>query len=131
MGLGVFPPAPPLHEEVAEGEREGGVETAEVTFVPMDNDFGVFSGADTDYDDVVVEDEGDVVVEAEGDVLREVVLNEGDVAGVEKLEDEENDVAWDGGDKWMMDRVSEDLEKNGEGDEENFLWNQRLAVARF
>ena len=110
---------------MAEGEREGGVETAEVNFVPLENDFGndfgVFSGADTDYDDVVVEDEGDVVAEAEGDVPREeVVLDEGDVK-------------WDGGDRRMMEYVAEDMEKDAEGNDgqENFLWNQRYTVARF
>ena len=101
------PSSTPHHEGVAEGEREGGVETAEVNFVPLEGDLGVSN------DDVVV-------------------LNEGDAVGVEKLEGEKNDdVEWDGGDMRMMGYVSEDLEKYGEGDEEKILWNQRLTVAKF
>ena len=83
------------------GDEE--VETCEVKFVPLEDDFGVFSGGEESYYSdvepvpVVDEDEGDVVVE-----------DEGDAAGVEKLEDED-----------------------GEEDGETFLWNQRMTVERF
>ena len=83
---------------------DGGVETAEVKFVPVEDDFGVVSGGEESYysdvEPVPVVDEGD-----EGDV---VVEDEGDAAGVEKLEDED-----------------------GEEDGETFLWNQRMTVERF
>ena len=125
------PPAPPLHERVAEGEREDEdvvvkagegddeVETCEVNFVPVEDDFGVFSGVEDDdvseyseVEPVPVVDEM-VEVEDEGDV----------VAGVEKL-----------GDRWMMDRVAGNLERDGEGNDDGqegrFLWNQRITVAR-
>ena len=114
---------------MAEGEREGGVETFEVLFVPLEGDLEVISD-DEDVvieEDVVVVDEGDAAevekleVEGEGDVPREeVVLDEGDVK-------------WDGGDRRMMEYVAEDMEKDGEGNDgqENFLWNQRLTVVRF
>ena len=63
-----------------------------------------------------------------------MVLDEGDAAGVEKFEDEENDVEWDGDklDRRTIDYVVEDLEKDGEGNDgqENFLWNQRVTVVR-
>ena len=128
------PPAPSLHAGVAEGEREDvGVETAEVNFVPLEDDFGVFSGADTDYDDVVIEDEGDVVVvEDEGDMV--VVEDEGNVV-VEAEGDvprlDEGDVQWDSEDRRLMEYVAEDMEKDDDGQEDNFLWNQRFTVARF
>ena len=103
------------------------VETAEVKFVPNDDDFGVFSGGEESYYSdvepvpVVLEEE----VEDEGDV---VVLN--DDEGVEKLEDEDV-VDWNGGDRRMMNRVAEDLERDDGGREEKFLRDQRFMIARF
>ena len=66
-----------------------------------------------------------------------MLVDEGDAAGVEKLEDEGNDdVQWDGGDEYWMERAAEELEKDGEGNDddggqERFLLNQRVTVARF
>ena len=124
-------------ESVGDGGElvvDGGevVETAEVKFVPLeedDNDFGVFSGGEESYYSdvepmpVVLEEE--VQIEDEGDV---VVLN--DDEGVEKLEDED-DVVWNGGDRRMMNRVAEDLERDDGGREERFLRDQRFKIARF
>ena len=100
-------------------------DTAEVKFVPLeDDDFGVFSGGEESYYSdvepvpVVLEDEGDVVVP-------------NDDEGVEKLEDDEDVVDWNGGDRRMMNRVAEDLERDVCGREENFLRDQRFTVARF
>ena len=106
-------------------------DTAEVKFVPLEeDDFGVFSGGEESYysdvEPVPVVLEEDVEIEDEGDV---VVRN--DDEGVEKLEDEEV-VDWNGGDRRMMNRVAEDLERAADcGREENFLRDQRFTVARF
>ena len=105
-------------------------DTAEVKFVPLEeDDFGVFSGGEESYysdvEPVPVVLKEDVEIEDEGDV---VVLN--DDEGVEKLEDEEV-VDWNGGDRRMMNRVAEDLERADCGREENFLRDQRFTVARF
>ena len=123
------PPAPALHEEVAEGEREGGVETFEVPFVPLEGDLEVIS----DDEDVMIEEDGVVVDEGDAaEVEKLEVEGEGDVPREEVVLDE-GDVKWDGGDRRMMEYVAEDMEKGGEGNDgqENFLWNQRLMVARF
>ena len=125
-------------DEATRGVGDGGesvvdggevvVETAEVNFVPLedDNDFGVFSGGEESYysdvEPVPVVLEEEVQIEDEGDV---VVLN--DDEGVEKLEDEE----WNGGDRRMMNRVAEDLERDDGGREERFLRDQRFTIARF
>ena len=103
------------------------VQTCEVNFVPRDDDdFGVFSGGEESYysdvEPVPVVLEEEVQIEDEGDV---VVLN--DDEGVEKLEDEE----WNGGDRRMMNRVAEDLERDDGGREERFLRDQRFTIARF
>ena len=103
-------------------------ETAEVKFVPLeDDDFGVFSGGEESYysdvEPVPVVLEEDVEIEDEGDVVN-------DDEGVEKLEDEDV-VDWNGGDRRMMNRVAEDLERADCGREENFLRDQRFTVARF
>ena len=101
--------------------------TAEVNFVPIEDDFGEFSGGEESYysdnDPVPVVLEEKVEIEDEGDVLD-------DNEGVEQLEDEDV-VDWNGGDKYMMDRVAEELERDDGGQEENFLRNQRFTVARF
>ena len=109
---------------------EVAVDTAEVKFVPLeDDDFGVFSGGEESYysdvEPVPVVLEEDVEIEDEGDV---VVLN--DDEGVEKLEDEDV-VDWNGGDRHMMNRVAEDLERDDGGREEKFLRDQRFTIARF
>ena len=106
-------------------------DTAEVKFVPLEeDDFGVFSGGEESYysdvEPVPVVLEEEVEIEDEGDVV--VVLN--DDEGVEKLEDEDV-VDWNGGDRRMMNRVAEDLERADCGREENFLRDQRFTVARF
>ena len=114
-------------------ENGGGddeVETYEVNFVPQDDDdFGVFSGGEESYysdvepmpvvleENVEIEDEGDVVI------LR-------DDEGVEKVEDEDI-VDWNGGDRCMMNRVAEDIERDDGGREEKFLRDQRFTIARF
>ena len=116
------PPAPSLHEGVAEGTREDEVETCEVNFVPVEddygNDFGVFSGAETEqYDDDVVSYYSD----------------NDPVPVLDEVEDEGDVAAENVGDRYMMNRVVEDL-KDGEGNDgdwERFLWNQRITVARF
>ena len=119
-------------ESVVDGGEEVGVETAEVNFVPLedDNDFGVFSGGEESYysdvEPVPVVLEEEVQIEDEGDV---VVRN--DDEGVEKLEDEDDVVDWNGGDRRMMNRVAEDLERDDGGREERFLRDQRFTIARF
>ena len=111
-------------------ETGGGdeVETYEVNFVPRE-DFGVFSeGEESYYSDVepvpvVLEEK--VKIEDEGDV---VVLR--DDEGVDELEDEDV-VDWNGGDRRMMNRVAEDVERDDAGREEKFLRDRRFTIARF
>ena len=107
------------------GDEVEGVETCEVNFVPLEDDFGVFSGGEEDNSDVEPYSDVEpvpVVLEEEVEVQ-----DEGDVAIVESVE---NGV---GGDRDMITSVAEDLEKDGEGNDEErrFLWNQRITVARF
>ena len=124
----------PLEDEdvvtvVEGGEGDDGVETCEVNFVPLEDDFGVFSGGEESYysdvEPVPVVLKEKVEIEDEGDV---VVLN--DDEGVEKLEDEDV-VDWNGGDRRMMNRVAEDVERDDGGREEQFLRDQRFTIARF
>ena len=115
---------------VVDGGEVEVVETSEAKFVPLeDDDFGVFSGGEESYysdvEPVPVVLEEEVEIEDEGDV---VVRN--DDEGVEKLEDEDV-VDGNGGDRRMMNRVAEDLERDNSGREEKFLRDQRFTVARF
>ena len=112
-------------------ETGGGdeVETYEVNFVPRE-DFGVFSeGEESYYSDVepvpvVLEEK--VEIEDEGDV---VVLR--DDEGVDELEEDEDFVDWNGGDRRMMNRVAEAVERDDAGREEKFLRDRRFTIARF
>ena len=126
------PPALPHHEGVAEEERDHEVETCEVNFVPLEDDFGVFSGAETDGYDVVVEDEGDVP--------RDDVVIEDDVR-VEELEDEDEDEDEDEGrggylnwqkrnmDKRKIEEVYKDIDGDS-GETQRFVREQRVKMAR-
>ena len=133
---------------MAKGEREddkvcwdpeSDVEMCEVNFVPAENDFGVFSGAESEYD-VVVEDEGDVPREddvvIEDDKDDDVVV-ENDVR-VEELEDE--DEGRDGYMNWQKRNIDkrkiEEVYKDigcdvDSGETQKFVCEQRLRVARF
>ena len=109
--------------------RDDEVETCEVKFVPLEDDFGVFSGGEESYysdvepvpvvleEKVEIEDEGDVVVLADDE-------------GVDELEDEDV-VDWNGGDRRMMNRVAEAVERDDAGREEKFLRDRRFTIARF
>ena len=122
------PLAPPLHEGVAEGMREDEVETCEVNFVPLEqDDFGVFSGVESDYGDVVVEDEGDVPR---------------DDVRVDELEDEDEDEDEGRGcylnwqkrnmDKRKIEEVYEDIGGSSDsGETQRFVREHRVKVARF
>ena len=109
--------------------RDDEVESCEVTFVPLEDDFGVFSGGEESYysdvEPVPVVLEEKVKIEDEGDV---VVLR--DDEGVDELEDEDV-VDWNGGDRRMMNRVAEDVERDDAGREEKFLRDRRFTIARF
>ena len=117
--------------KVVEGDE---VETAEVHFVPCEDDFGVFSGGESDYSDVEpvpvvldetveVEDEGDVVIEDDG-------------VRVEELEDEDEDREcyneWQkrNMDKRKIEEVYDDIGGCSEGTQK-FVWDQRLKAAKF
>ena len=106
------------------------VETCEVNFVPLEDDFGVFSGAETD-----------VVVEDEGDVPRHDVVSEDDVR-VDELEDEDEDEDEGRGcylnwqkrnmDKRKIEEVYEDIGGSSDsGETQRFVREHRVKVARF
>ena len=104
------------------------METCEVNFVPLEqDDFGVFSGAESDYD---------VVVEAEGDVPRDDVVIEDDVR-VEELEDEDEDRGcyneWQkrNTDKRKIEEVYDDIGGCSTDGTQKFVWDQRLKAAKF
>ena len=135
-------------EEVAEGEREECLvgDDYEVcwnpdveTFVPLEgDDFGVFSGVDSE-DNVVVEAEGDVARGNEDDVVIEdddVVIEDDDVQ-VEELEDEDLRFYLDWQKRNMDKRKSEELYNDIGGDScmndgmQKFVWDQQLKAATF
>ena len=99
------------------------VQTAEVNFVPLeDDDFGVFSGGESEYSDVepvpVVLDET-IEVEDEGDG------NDDDDRGCYNEWQKQNM------DKRKIEEVYEDMGSCSSEGTQKFVWDQRLKAAKF
>ena len=113
------------------------VETAEVNFVPLEDDVGVFSGGEESYYSdnepvpVVVEDEK-IEVEAEGGDIKE---DEGDddVVIEDDGEGREGYNEWQkrSMDKRKIDEVYGDMDSCDSGETKRFVWDQRLKAAKF
>ena len=125
------PPASLLHEGVAEGEREDEVETCEVNFVPLEDDYGVCSEySDVEPVPVVVNEK--VEVEDEGDVPEEVI----EIDDESDEGDDEVDIEFERkmADKRTVQRVYQGVgEEEDEADDglDEFMRETRMKSARF
>ena len=108
------------------------VETAEVKFVPLEDDFGVFSGGESEYSDVkpvpvVLDDK--IEVEAEGDGNDD---DEGDVV-IEEDDGREGYNEWQKQtmDKRKIEEVYEGMDSCSSENTKKFIWDERLKAAKF
>ena len=112
-----------------------GVETAEVKFVPLEDDFGVFSGGEeceeySDVEPVPVVLEEKVEVEAEGDG------NEDDDEDDVVIEEDDGREGYNEWQKQTMDKrkieeVYEGMDSCSSEGTQKFIWDERLKAVKF
>ena len=108
------------------------VETAEVKFVPLEDDFGVFSGGESEYSDVepvpvVLDDKIEVEDEGDGnDDEDDVVIEEDD--GREGYNEWQKQTM----DKRKIEEVYEGMDDSCSSENtKKFIWDERLKAAKF
>ena len=113
------------------------VETAEVKFVPLEDDFGVFSGGEeceeySDVEPVPVVLEEKVEVEAEGDGKDDDDDDEDDVV-IEEDDGREGYNEWQKQtmDKRKIEEVYEGMDSCSSEGTQKFIWDERLKAAKF